>query len=159
MKFKDSSFQPQLKVSTLVGLAALVLIMAIAAQNLMRSPTPTSLIEDVTGTWSGIAHVSDGTELEYQLTLIQSGTDVRGKAQSTSSLEETYAAYAQGSYIDGVLTLREFDEVTQSNICYWELTLSVAREDSLEVIAGSYEDIRNTEGTCTLNGDVRLSRK
>jgi hypothetical protein len=131
--------------------------MAIAAQNLMRSPT--SLIKDVTGTWSGTANVSDGTHLGYQLILTQSGTDVRGKAQSTSFQEATYAAYVRGTYIDGVLTLKEFDEVPQSNICYWDLNLSAAKDGSLDVIKGSYKDIRNAEGSCTLNGEVELYKK
>lgn len=117
--------------------------------------------DDVTGNWVGEAFLDDGTELYYELGLVQNGTEVIGIARSSDE-EGAASVDVRGTYEDGRLQLEESGGGTSGNweeLCYWSLDLRVVGTFLRMRLEGPFEGIPNSTGTCTTTGEISLSRQ
>jgi hypothetical protein len=118
----------------------------------------------LTGYWVGRALLEDGTQINYELVLTQTGTEVTGTASSTDG-NVTATVDVRGTYEDRLLELEEsggqFGEGWEGGVCYWKLHLRMRTRGAAGAIrlVGPFDDVPNSEGTCTGKGEISLTQQ
>jgi len=145
-------------IMLVVVLAGAVLVLA--SLNELPNSSPSIKLDTVNGTWAGTAHNKDGGQSYYILVLSQNGTAISGQAQAQNGAGSGYAQ-VRGSYSGNVLSLEEYNPsgTGWSGICNWRLNLHTIGSFSTPQMAGNFQDIQRSDGTCISYGTIILDRR
>ena len=151
-----------LAIAVLIALIVILggAVLVLSFFNDLPNSNPSIRLDSVDGTWAGVAHNKDGGTSYYILVLKQDGTTVTGQAQAQNGAGSGYAQ-VHGSYDGNILTLEEFNPTGTGweGICNWHLNLHTVGSLATPQMAGNFQDIRRSDGSCDSYGTVALDRR